>query len=57
MPSPSYLPLVAALGLAVAAYGLIYYFPASVVGAGITMVGVYGWAMEPATEPNTEPAE
>ena len=51
MPSPSYLPLVVALGLAVAAYGLIYSFPASVVGVGITLVGVYGWALEPATAP------
>jgi cytochrome c oxidase subunit 1 len=56
MPSPSYLPLVVSIGLAVAAYGLIYHFAASVVGVGIVLVGVYGWAMEPATEP-TEPIE
>jgi len=51
MPSPSYLPLVVAVGLTVAAYGLIYSFPVSVVGVGITLVGIYGWALEPATEP------
>ena len=51
MPSPSYLPLVVAVGLTVAAYGLIYSFPVSVVGVGITLVGIYGWAMEPAAEP------
>ena len=54
MPSPSYLPLVVAVGLAVAAYGLIYHFAASVVGVGIVLVGVYAWAMEPPTEPTEQ---
>ena len=51
MPSPSYLPLIASLGLALAAYGLIYHFAFSVVGVGITLIGIYGWALEPPTEP------
>ena len=59
MPSPSYLPLIAALGLAVAGYGMVLHQPGqlpgaivAVVGVVITMVGVYGWAMEPASEPS-----
>ncbi len=51
MPSPSYIPLVTALGLAVFGYGLIYSFAMAGVGAFVTVVGIYAWAMEPATAP------
>jgi len=51
MPSPSYMPMIAAIGLSVAGYGLIYHFAASVVGASITLVAIFGWAMEPSAEP------
>ncbi|MDA0988611.1 MAG: cytochrome c oxidase subunit I [Chloroflexi bacterium] len=51
MPSPSYLPLIASLGLSIAAYGLIYSFAVSVVGAVIALAAIYGWALEPAAEP------
>ena len=51
MPSPSYLPIVAAMGLGIAGYGLIYHFAVAAVGAGIALVGIYAWAMEPVTEP------
>jgi len=51
MPSPSYMPMIAAIGLSVAGYGLIYHFAASVVGACITLVAIFGWAMEPPAEP------
>jgi len=51
MPSPSYIPLITALGLAVFGYGLIYSFVMSGVGAFVTVVGIYAWAMEPATAP------
>lgn len=54
MPTPSYWPMVAALGLFVAAYGLIYNFGVSVAGTGIAMIAIYAWAMEPATEPNED---
>jgi cytochrome c oxidase subunit 1 len=52
MPSPSFYPLVAAFGLPVIAYGMIYsaYFVA-VIGGLITLSGLYAWAMEPSTEP------
>jgi cytochrome c oxidase subunit 1 len=47
LPSPSYWPLVASLGLPIMAYGVIYSW--WVVGAGVVvaLVGFYGWALEP----------
>ncbi len=50
MPSPSYFPLIAALGLPVIAIGLIYDYALIPVGAALLVIGVYGWALEPATE-------
>ena len=50
MPSPSYFPLIAAAGLPIAGYGLIFGVPAVVVGLVITLVGFYGWALEPSAE-------
>src|SRR5207237_1339694 len=52
MPSPSYYPLVASLGLPVIAYGLMYKsWPVSAIGALTTLASIYGWALEPATAP------
>jgi cytochrome c oxidase subunit 1 len=51
MPSPSYFPVVAALGLPAIGYGLIFAIPAViVVGAAITLAGFFGWALEPSAE-------
>ncbi|MFQ6019222.1 MAG: cbb3-type cytochrome c oxidase subunit I, partial [Dehalococcoidia bacterium] len=55
MPSPSYFPLIAALGLPIIGFGLIYqgdvtWLPLIAVGAVVFLVGLYGWALEPATE-------
>ncbi len=56
MPSPSYWPLLASLGLAVICYGLIYKFLPAVILGGVWILGsLYAWALEPATEP--EPPE
>ena len=59
MPSPSYWPLVAAVGLAVAGYGMVFHEPGqapgaivAIIGVAITMVGTYAWAMEPPSEPS-----
>jgi cytochrome c oxidase subunit I len=52
LPSPSYFPIMAAFGLPVIAYGLIYAWPAAIVGALIVLGGLYGWALEPPTEPS-----
>jgi len=57
MPSPSYYPLVAALGLPVIAYGQIYRtWAVSAIGVIVLLAGIYGWAIEPSTEPE-EPEE
>jgi cytochrome c oxidase subunit I len=50
MPSPSYFPLIAALGFPIMATGLIYDYALVAVGAAVLFVGIYGWAFEPATE-------
>jgi cytochrome c oxidase subunit 1 len=50
MPSPSYFPLIAAAGLPVAGYGLIFGVPAVAVGLVIALAGFFGWALEPSAE-------
>jgi len=50
MPSPSYFPLIAAAGLPVIGYGLIFGVPAVVIGLVIALVGFFGWALEPSAE-------
>ena len=60
MPSPSYWPLIAAIGLAIVCYGVMYKFlPVAILG-GVWIVGsLYAWALEPATapeEPEPEPS-
>jgi cytochrome c oxidase subunit 1 len=47
LPSPSYWPVVAALGMPVIAYGVLYSW--WLVGAGVLvmLVGFYAWALEP----------
>jgi cytochrome c oxidase subunit 1 len=48
LPSPSFWPLVAAVGLPVIGYGVVLEsWLLGAVGAVITFVGLYGWAMEP----------
>ena len=55
MPSPSYFPLVAALGLPIIGYGLIYHLIwVDVIGLLVLLTGVYAWALEPPTEPEVE---
>jgi cytochrome c oxidase subunit 1 len=54
MPSPSYWPLVFAFALPILGYGFVfknYYLLA--LGALIGFYGITGWALEPATEPDT----
>jgi cytochrome c oxidase subunit 1 len=54
LPSPSFFPLIAAIGLPIIGFGFIYGglngIPLIAVGATIFLVGLYGWALEPATE-------
>jgi cytochrome c oxidase subunit 1 len=59
MPSPSYFPIMAAAGLLVVAYGMIFghnhgvAYLISVVGVVIVLGGLYGWGLEPSAEPES----
>ncbi len=50
MPSPSYFPLIAATGLPIIGYGLIFGVPAVALGLVIALAGFFGWALEPSSE-------
>ncbi len=49
LPSPSYWPIILALGLPIMAYGVIYNIWLIVVGAGVVLAAMFGWGLEPAT--------
>ena len=53
MPSPSFWPLVSAIGLPVIAYGVLFSWWLVGVGAVIALVGFYGWALEPSVAPES----
>jgi cytochrome c oxidase subunit 1 len=50
MPSPSYYPVIAALGLPILCYGLLYSSILVIDGALTLLVGLFGWAIEPSAE-------
>ena len=54
MPSPSYWPIVLALGLPIIAYGVIYNLLLSVVGAAVLLLGVFGWVLEPSVAEDSD---
>ncbi len=54
MPSPSYWPLIVALGLPIMAYGIVFHTLLIVAGAAIALLGMFGWALEPATAVATD---
>ena len=51
LPSPSYWPVVVALGLPFVAYGLIYNLWITGVGVLLVLGGLYGWVFEPPDDP------
>jgi len=50
MPDPSYYPLVAAIGMPIMAYGVLFTPILIAVGGVITIAGLFGWALEPSAE-------
>ncbi len=50
LPSPSFMPLIAALGPVIIALGFIYDYALVPVGAAVMLYGVFAWALEPAAE-------
>ncbi|MCU0267829.1 MAG: cytochrome c oxidase subunit I [Acidimicrobiales bacterium] len=51
LPSPSYWPLVIAIGLPFLGYGLIYSLWLALLGGLVIIVGIYGWLLEPPDDP------
>ena len=51
LPSPSYWPLVAALGIVLVATGIVTHLAVSIVGVVIVVMALFGWALEPAVAP------
>jgi cytochrome c oxidase subunit 1 len=51
LPSPSYWPLVCALGLPFVAWGLLYSYWLCAFGALLVLVAIYGWSLEPSVDP------
>ena len=54
MPSLSYYPIMVALGFMVAAFLFILNPPLGAIGIVISLLGIYGWSFEPASEPSPE---
>ena len=52
LPSPSYWPIVLASGLPLIGLGVIYNLAISLVGGLIIIAAIYGWALEPPTDPD-----
>ncbi len=48
MPGLSYFPIIVALGLAMAAAGIMIHLAVTALGVLVTFFGIYGWAFEPA---------
>tara|TARA_B100001123_G_C15200647_1_gene983215 strand:- start:320 stop:1390 length:1071 start_codon:yes stop_codon:yes gene_type:complete len=61
LPQPSYWPLVTAIGLFIAAYGVVFNqlvvpWAISIIGTFIGFVGVYAWSLEPVNDPDEDSA-
>ncbi len=50
MPDPSYFPLIAAAGIPLMGYGVMFGWWLIVLGGLISLLGFYGWVLEPAAE-------
>jgi len=51
LPSPSYFPLIAAAGLPIMGYSLMYkWWVPLAIGLVVLLAGFYGWILEPAAE-------
>jgi len=46
LPSPSFWPIVVASGLGIAAFGAIFHIGLVLVGAGVTVIGAFAFALE-----------
>jgi len=54
LPSPSYWPIILALGLPVIGYGIIFNRLLAVVGGAIVMLAMFGWSLEPSVADDSD---
>jgi cytochrome c oxidase subunit I len=47
LPSPSYWPLVLAIGIGIAGLGVIYGVPTMIIGSVVILLAIFGWVLEP----------
>ncbi len=52
LPSPSYWPLIVALGLPLIGYGIIFTLWLAALGGVLLVGGIYGWSLEPSVDPD-----
>lgn len=52
LPSPSYWPLIVALGLPLVGYGIIFTLWLAALGGVLLVGGIYGWSLEPSVDPD-----
>ena len=57
LPSPSYWPLILALGFPFIGYGLIYNLWFCVPGGIMILMSIYAWAFEPPDDPDADHGE
>ena len=58
LPSPSFYPLVAALGLPIICYAMMYKaYVVAIFGAIVLLAGLYAWSLEPSAEPEDPETE
>ena len=54
LPSPSYWPIVLSSSFILIGFGVIYNPLLMVLGAAVTILGLYGWALEPSVAPDSD---
>ena len=57
MPSPSYWPIVAAFGMMLLGYGIIFNLGLCAVGGFVLFVALMAWGIEPSTDESAHPPE
>ncbi len=57
LPSPSYWPIILALGLPLLAYGLIFNIWISIIGGLVVLGAIYGWVLESPDDPEAHDHE
>lgn len=55
LPSPSYWPIVLAIGFPIAGYGIIFNHLLAAFGGLVVLGGAFGWALEPSVDPDAPP--